>query len=189
MTSQLAIHLQNSFDINHQELDKVLGFFKYKKVLKNEILLNKNETAKHLYFVLSGSVRAFFIEEDGLEATRYIAFENNFITSLNSFIKQEPTNEYLQATENGELLALSYDSFKTLLSTVAIWKDFYIKQLEVAYTTNHWRLESFIKMDAKQRYDYLIEIYPQMIQRLSNKTVASYLGITQESLSRIKVKR
>jgi hypothetical protein len=65
----------------------------------------------------------------------------------------------------------------------------YNKQLEIAYITNHWRVESFLKMSAKQRYDFLIEANPAIIQRLSNKIVASYLGITQESLSRLKAQK
>jgi CRP-like cAMP-binding protein len=68
-------------------------------------------------------------------------------------------------------------------------RDLYNKQLEVAYITNHWRLESFLKMTAKQRYDFLVQTNPAIIQRLSNKIVASYLGITQESLSRIKAQK
>jgi CRP-like cAMP-binding protein len=65
----------------------------------------------------------------------------------------------------------------------------YNKQLEIAYITNHWRVESFLKMSAKQRYDFLLQTNPAIIQRLSNKIVASYLGITQESLSRIKAQK
>jgi CRP-like cAMP-binding protein len=61
--------------------------------------------------------------------------------------------------------------------------------LEVAYTTNHWRLESFLKMGANERYAFLLKTNPVLIQRLSNKIIASYLGITQESLSRLKAKK
>ncbi|MCU0353375.1 MAG: hypothetical protein MUD08_06485 [Cytophagales bacterium] len=76
-----------------------------------------------------------------------------------------------------------------MLTTTTVWKDLYIKQLEIAYTTNHWRLESFVKMNARQRYDYLMHTNPQVVRRLSNKIVASYLGITQESLSRLKAQK
>jgi len=68
-------------------------------------------------------------------------------------------------------------------------KDFYIKQLEISFTSNLWRIESFLCMDAKGRYDYILANNPQFVQRLSNKIVASYLEITQESLSRLKARK
>jgi CRP-like cAMP-binding protein len=188
MTEQLAHFLTNTIDPTTEELEQMIDCFKLRQVTKNEILLNEGEICRQVHFVNTGSVRAFFIDEDGNEATRYIAFENNFITTLNSFITQTISSEFLQATETGEILSISYQDFRTLLDTIPSWKDLYITQLELAYTTNNWRLESFIKMDAKQRYDYLFETNPKVIQRLSNKIVASYLGITQESLSRLKTK-
>lgn len=189
MTESLEIFLSNFINVTTEDLMRITSYFKLRKVTKNELLIHDSETCRHVYFVNSGSVRAYFIDENGSEATRYIAFENNFITILNSFITQTTSSEFLQATETGELLVISYQDFRQLLSTVPTWKDLYIKQLEIAYTTNTWRLESFIKMDAKERYDYLFETNPKVIQRLSNKIVASYLGITQESLSRLKGKK
>jgi CRP-like cAMP-binding protein len=189
MTKQLENYLGQMLNATTDDLAKMIDSFKVRQILKNEILLNDAEICRHVYFINSGSIRAFFIDDEGNEATRYIAFENNFITTLNSFITQTTSSEFLQATETGEVLAISYQDFRELLSKVPIWKDLYIKQLEIAYTTNAWRLESFIKMDAKQRYDYLFKTNPKVIQRLSNKIVANYLGITQESLSRLKSKK
>ncbi len=189
MTEQLEQFLTITIRATTDDLDKILSCFKVRQVTKNEILLSNTETCRHVYFINSGSVRAYFIDEEGNEATRYIAFENNFITTLNSFITQTTSTEFLQATEMGEVLTISYQDFRQLLLMLPIWKDLYIKQLEIAYTTNAWRLESFIKMDAKQRYDYLFETNPKVIQRISNKIVANYLGITQESLSRLKGKK
>jgi CRP-like cAMP-binding protein len=189
MTELLAKYLKQIGNASDEEALSILACFRLKKTLKNEILLHASDTCRYVYFVNNGSVRAYFIDDEGQEATRYIAFENNFITTLNSFITQTPSNEFLEVTEAGEILAISYTDFRQLLSSIPLWKDLYIKQLERAYTTNVWRLESFLKMDAKQRFDYLFETNPKVIQRLSNKIVANYLGITQESLSRLKRKK
>ena len=99
------------------------------------------------------------------------------------------TNEFLEATEKAELLQITYNDFKKIIEETTLGRDLYTKQLEVAYQTNHWRLESFLTITAKQRYDFLMETNPAIIQRLSNKIVASYLGITQESLSRLKAQK
>ena len=70
-----------------------------------------------------------------------------------------------------------------------LFKDFYIKMLEGTYLHNHWRIETFLRLGAKQRYEYVMANNKQLVQRLSNKNLSSFLGITQESLSRIKAKK
>jgi CRP-like cAMP-binding protein len=189
MTEQLKTYLANNFQTTPTEVEKLVSVFKAKSVKKNENLISKGDICRYTYFVCKGSVRAYFINDDGQEATRYIALENQFITSLNSFISQSPTNEFIEATEQAELLQISYSDFKKIIEETTLARDLYNKRLEVAYVNNHWRWESFLKMSAKQRYDLLLQTNPAIIQRLSNKIVASYLGITQESLSRIKTQK
>jgi CRP-like cAMP-binding protein len=189
MTELLKTYFSHNFETTTTEIEQVVSAFKEKIVKKNEILISKGDICRYAYFVCKGSVRAYFIDDDGQEATRYIATENQFITTIHAFISQTPTNEFIEATEQAELLQISYNDFKKIIEETTLARDLYNKQLEVAYSTNHWRLESFLKMSAKQRYDFLLQTNPAFIQRLSNKIVASYLGITQESLSRIKAQQ
>jgi CRP-like cAMP-binding protein len=189
MTELLKTYFSHNFETTTTEIEQVVSAFKEKIVKKNEILISKRDICRYAYFVCKGSVRAYFIDDDGQEATRYIATENQFITTIHAFISQTPTNEFIEATEQAELLQISYNDFKKIIEETTLARDLYNKQLEVAYSTNHWRLESFLKMSAKQRYDFLLQTNPAFIQRLSNKIVASYLGITQESLSRIKAQK
>jgi len=189
MTELLKTYFSHNFETTTTEIEQVVSAFKEKIVKKNEILISKGDICRYAYFVCKGSVRAYFIDDDGQEATRYIATENQFITTIHAFISQTPTNEFIEATEQAELLQISYNDFKKIIEETTLARDLYNKQLEVAYSTNHWRLESFLKMSAKQRYDFLLQTNPAFIQRLSNKIVASYLGITQESLSRIKAQK
>ncbi len=189
MTEQLKTYLANNFRTTTAELEQLVSAFKAKSVKKNEILISKGDVCRYSFFVCKGSIRAYFIDDDGQEATRYIATENQFITTIHAFVSQTPTNEFIEATEQAELLQISYNDFKKIIEETTLARDLYNKQLEVAYITSHWRLESFLKMSAKQRYDFLLQTNPAIIQRLSNKIVASYLGITQESLSRIKAQK
>ena len=189
MKEQLRTYFANNFEAAPIEVEMLLNAFKEKSIKKNEILISKGDFCKFTYFVCKGSVRAYFIDDDGQEATRYIALENHFITTLHAFISQTPTSEFIQATEKSELLQISFNDFKKIIEETTLGRDLYNKQLEVAYISNHRRLESFLKMSAKQRYDFLLQTNPAIIQRLSNKIVASYLGITQESLSRIKAQK
>lgn len=189
MNQQLTNYFATNFKASSNEIEQLVAAFQAKKVKKNEILISKGDICRYTYFVCKGAMRAFFISEDGQEATRYIALENQFITTIHSFISQSPTNEFIQATEDTDLVYISYTDFKQVISVTTLARDLYIKQLEVAYITNHWRLESFLKMGAKERYAFLLKTNPAIIQRISNKIVASYLGITQESLSRLKAQK
>jgi CRP-like cAMP-binding protein len=189
MTEQLKTYLANNFRTTTAEIEQLVSAFKAKSAKKNEILISKGDVCRYSYFVCNGSIRAYFINEDGQEATRYIALENQFITSIHSFVSQTPTKEFIAATEKVEVLQISYLDFKKLTEETTLARDLYIKQLEGAYINNHRRLESFLIMSAKQRYDFLLQTNPSIIQRHSNKIVASFLGITQESLSRLKGKK
>ncbi|MFN5168170.1 MAG: Crp/Fnr family transcriptional regulator [Cyclobacteriaceae bacterium] len=188
-TDLLRAYLTAYFKTTPVELDRVVAAFEAKNVGKNEVLVSKGEVCRYCYFVCRGSVRAFFLGEDGLEATRYIAMENQFMTTVQSYVSETPTNEFIQATEKSELLCLSLPNFKKITQETTLARDLYARQLELAYSTNHWRLESFLKMTARERYDFLMKENPTIIQRLSNRIVASYLGITQESLSRLKAQK
>lgn len=189
MTESLEQFLVTNFTCTKDEASEVAASFKYVKATKNELLVDDGKVCRYIYFIIKGGAKAYFIDAKGLEKIRYVAFENEFIASIYSFIKQTPANEYICALEPCELLAISYTEFKTVLSKSSLLKDFYIKMLEQTYLYNHWRIETLLRLDAKQRYEYMLQKNRQLVQRLSNKNLSSYLGITQESLSRIKAKK
>ena len=182
----LEKYLSDNFKYSDSEISDLVQIFTDQQTYKGECLINEGDICSHLYFVAKGCVRTYFINIDGKETTRYLAMKNQFISNLHSFINQSPSNEYICSLESSELLAISYIKFRDTLSTSLLFKDLYIKQLEKAYTFQQWRLETFLKMNASQRYEYILNHKPVLIHRLSNKILASYLGITEVSLSRLK---
>lgn len=188
MHQQLTAYLTAHFPFSAAELQTVLPCFALRRTKRNESLLTKGEVCRHVYFVNQGCLRAFYLQPDGHEATRYVAFENQFGTALKSFITRQSALEFLQTVEASELLAIAHADFYRLLATVPAWAGVYAAQLEGAYLVNTWRLESFITLDARQRYEDLLQTNPHIVRRLSNRLVASYLGITPESLSRLKAR-
>lgn len=166
----------------------LLSKFKEVNVKKNRLLLTAGEVCQYAYFICSGCLRTYFINERGEEKTRYIAFENKFVSAFASFITQAPSAEYVQALEDSALLRIRQTDFYKLVDTDAIFAKLYRQSLEQSQVFATWRVETMISMTAKERYQNLLERMPQVISRLSNKHVASFLGITQESLSRLKKK-
>jgi len=189
MSSRLKQFFSENFAISQEEIKDIVSYFSLIKTTKDQILVNCGDTCRYFYFIEKGGVKACFINSGGQETIRHVSFENQFISSIHSFIEQSPSNEYLSTIEPSHLWAISNSDFKLALNKYSSFKDFYIQLLEKTYTYNHWRLETFLRLDAKQRYEYLLKNKKQLVWRLSNKNLAAYMGITQESLSRIKAKR
>jgi CRP-like cAMP-binding protein len=162
--------------------------FKRVNVRKNSMLLASGEVCQYAYFIRKGCLRTYFINEKGEEKTRYIAFENKFVSAFASFITQAPSAECVQALEDSELLRISQTDFYLLVDTDPVFAQLYRQSLEQAQVFATWRIETMISMAAKERYEDLLAQMPQVVLRLTNKHVASFLGITQESLSRLKTK-
>ncbi|WP_338794168.1 Crp/Fnr family transcriptional regulator [Bernardetia sp. MNP-M8] len=188
MKAQLTEYIRKTINVTEAELSIILSYFKPLEVEKNELLLVYGQTSQRTFFVGNGCLRIFFITEEGHEATRYLAFENNFATAISSFISNEPSSEFIQASEPTTLLYISHEDFYHLLEIIPLWEKFYRNYLEKAYIHNTNRLMSFLTLDATERYKQLLEIQPNIVQRLPKKIVATYLNISQETLSRLKSK-
>jgi CRP-like cAMP-binding protein len=186
--TELTKFIKKNINIEDEDLKIVLSYFKTIKKSKNDILLSNGKNSQVSYFVKKGCLRLFYMDEEGKDVTRYIAFENQFATELVSFISNEPAQETIQVIENSELLYITHDDFRHLLKTIPKWKDFYTIYLEKAYVNNSKRLISFTTLDASERYKQLFKINPNIVKRLPNKIVASYINISHETLSRIKSK-
>lgn len=188
MYKQLTHYISSHISVGEDELNIILSYFKPLKLKKNELLVTHGQTSQRTYFVGHGCLRIFFINEEGQDATRYFAFENQFATALVSFITGEPSEEFIQAAEHCELLYIAHKDFYHLLDIIPQWEKFYRHYLEKAYVNNTKRLMSFLTQDATEKYRQLLDEHPIIVRRLPNKMIASYLNISQETLSRLKSK-
>lgn len=188
MTEKLKYYLRVNTNLDDIQIDKIAVCFKLKSFKKNTILLSEGEICKELFFVDSGCIRTYYITKQGHEKTRYVAFDNSIATSMSSFISQRQSFEYVDTLEKSELYSISHKDFYQLVSDISQWERFYRTLLETAYLYQNKKIENLVTLSAKQRYDKLMAENPIYIQRLSNKILASYLDITQETLSRLKSK-
>lgn len=186
MTAKLKYYLRANTNLDDEQIDKIVPYFNLRTVKKNTILLSEGEICKEFYFVHTGCIRTYYLTKQGNEKTRYVAFENAIATSISSFISQKPSFEFVDTLENSKLYAIRYKDFYQLVSDFPLWGEFYRTLLETAYLYQNKKIENLVTLSAKQRYDRLITEAPIYIQRLSNKILASYLDIAQETLSRLK---
>jgi CRP-like cAMP-binding protein len=188
VTEQLNYLLKTIADFDNKELKKIQDCFKPKAIKKNTILLSEGEVCKEFYYISKGCLRTYFITKQGNEKTRLIALDCSIGTALTSFISQKPSFEYIDTLEDTELLAISHKDFYQLNKELMHWKEFYQRILEMAYSFQNKSIENLVTLTAKQRFEEVLHTNPLFIQRLSNKILASYLDISQETLSRLKSK-
>ncbi len=188
MYSTLEKFIKSKSEIDSKTLQEIISYFKLIKTKRNEILLNYDQICKEYYFINKGCIRLFTADKDGNESSRYFAFEGNFATALPSFIDQKPAEEYLQTIENSELLCISRADFYYLVNTVPQFAKIYTEILELGFIVAQKRIYGFQGFDALAKVKWLIQYQPQLLLRVTNKMVASYLGISPSTLSRIKSK-
>jgi CRP-like cAMP-binding protein len=150
-------------------------------------LISEGTTCRHLYFLQQGALRGYY-NLDGKEVTHWFAFENDFVTSFHSYITHRPAIENIQLVEGCTLWSISREKLTALFSkhheierlVRIIYESYYIR-LEERYVNAHF------KTATERYYDLLIRA-PHMIERVPLGAIASYLGISQETLSRIRSK-
>lgn len=186
MKDKLKIVLKIFAEFDEQELEEIVPLFKPRSVKKNDFLLQEGKICKEFYFILNGCIRTFFIDRNGHEKTRYIMIENHIGTALTSFISQKPSIETVEALEDTQLLAIQYTDFYMLNTKFDNWKYFYQRILEMAYSFQTRKIEHLLTLTAHQRYTVVLKETPTLVQRLSNRVLATYLDIREETLSRLK---
>ena len=186
MFSLLQAYFAERTQIDEATFLHVASYFKVIKTKRNEILLMKGERSKCYYFVNHGCIRLFTVNEDGQEATRYFAFEGAFGGALPSLIRNTPAFEFVQAVEPSELLVISREDFFYLVDTAPEVGKVYRLILEAAFITAQERIYGFQNLTALEKLKWLLNYQPKVLSRLSGRMIASFLGVTPYTLSRLK---
>ena len=148
-------------------------------------LLSEGQTAQRLFFIRKGGVRAWYSHK-GNELTAQFFFEGEAAASLESFLHDLPSTFTLEAIEDCDMMVLNKADFQHLMATAPTFREWcYQTALNKMIVHTH-RLLSFIQHNPQQRYEELLSQQPQLLQRVAQHYVASYLGITPVSLSRIR---
>ena len=176
-----------NFSPEHEIL--VSSCFKIRSTTRNEMLIQKGTVARNLYFVVKGCLRVFLTADDGKEYTRFLIFEGRMGTAFPSFILKEPSVASVQSIKPSELMVLSYTDREMLQKEVPGWETMDRIGVEHEYIAAIQRIESLISLSSNARYTFLLKNNPEIIQRLPSKIAADYLGISQETLSRLKSKK
>jgi CRP-like cAMP-binding protein len=163
------------------------NYLEIRDVPKNCTLLKKNTVSKELFWVKKGTLRGY-IDNEGSTITTWFAIENDVATSVTSFISQQPSTECIETLEDCQLYVISYTHLQQLYQ-VSLAFNFIGRILtEHNYINLEKRAFQLQNTTAEDRYKAFMKRYPQLLLKLPLSIIASYIGITQSSLSRIRKK-
>lgn len=188
MYQELEQYIKSHGKIEEKELQQIIESFKPMKTAKNKMLCNIGQVCKHFYFIKKGCLRLYEIDSKGNEVTGYFALEDCIISANTSFILQKPSRDYLVSLEPSELLVIHRDDFFELVDTVPQFAKVYHKFMEFAFIHSQMRIYSFLGMEGIDKLKWIMEHEPKLLSRISSKAVASYLGMTNSTLSRLRAK-
>ena len=189
VTMQVLLDYINHFQPLSKEAENaLLELCSLIHVKKNKELQPIGHTCRTIYFIKKGIARVYYYK-DGIDITEYFAFENNLIARVESLFTGRPSKKAIQVLDDAEIISINaaglfrlYDQFREIERLAR-------KITEAAYVDNVNRLESLQFHSAEERYKDLLEQAPDILKRVPLKYIASYLGITPVSLSRIRAAR
>ncbi len=186
MYEELLHNVTSLIDLTAEEKELFLSFLQPKKLRKRQYLVQAGDACRYECYVVKGCLRQYYVDESGAEHTVMIALEDWWISDMYGLITGNASLTNIEAIEDAELLLIEKNDFEKLLATVPKFEKHFRIKLQRAFVAHQKRIIENMSMPAEQRYINFIQQYPLMEQRVPQKHIASYLGITAESLSRIR---
>lgn len=185
MSTQLRKHIEEITSISDAEFEYILSHFKNKKLKKHQFLIQEGNSVQNDHFVIKGLLKAYYTNDEGKESILQFAMENWWITDYQAHFKKEKATINVDCIENCEVLCLSLENREKLCAELQEMEHFFRIKSNFGYVALQRRILSLLNKDAKGRYEQLLELYPSLLQRVPKTILASYLGVSRETLSRL----
>ncbi|PQJ80144.1 Crp/Fnr family transcriptional regulator [Polaribacter porphyrae] len=182
----IASIIFKNYSLSKKEIQFANDKFERIELKKGDILLNPNIYVDNQFYVLSGCLRSYFINSKGKDNTTQFAIKDWWISDYTSFFTSEKSVMSIECLQDAVIYKLSRNDMEILCSTMISVENFFRSKLEKAFAHFQKRIINYLSLSAKERYVKFITNYPEIEQRIKNYHIASYLGITNESLSRIR---
>lgn len=185
-SDKLSRFFQSSNYFSAQQVQEIVQLFEEKEVAKNELLLREGQVSNDYYFLEEGFMRAFAYDLDGKDVTTGFYPTGNVVVEVSSFFNRIPSRENIQALADCKGWFITYEQLNHLFHAYPEFREFGRSILVRILTTLKNRTLSMITETAEQRYEHLLKTNPDIFQNVPLKHIASFLGITDTSLSRIR---
>lgn len=180
----LKDHINKTISLTDDEFSVVELFFTEEHFKKREMIIKENDPVNHVYFIISGLMKLFINDREAKEHIISLSMEDWWETDYLAFYTQSKATQFLQCLEKTEVLSLSFKDYEKLCNEIPKMEHFFLKKAVGGHIANQKRILSLLTLTAKERYEQLLKFYPSLLQRIPKTVLASYLGVSRETLSR-----
>ena len=180
----LRKHIEKFASLSDEEFNHISSCFKLHKFKKNEVIVNSGEFNTQKYFVLGGLLKSYFLDKSGNEYVLQFAESESWILDFESFYNNSSSSIIIDCLTDVEALSISHKDFITLKKEVHIMSDFFCNQRVQYFIQQQNRIKSNLKLNSIERFDHFLITHPNIFKKIPMKTIASYIGVRRETLSR-----
>lgn len=188
MTQLLKQNIAAHISLSTTEMEEFCNLFQHTTIKKKSFLLREGEICKFEGFVTKGLLRVYHIDKNGFEQVLYFAIKNWWITDIDSFTNEKPSQLFIEALEDSEVLLIDKKDKEFAYANLPKIEKLFRVMTQKTHVALQRRMIDNLSKTAESRYIEFTEKYPQLVQRLSNIQIAAYLGITNVFLSNIRKK-
>ncbi len=185
MSVKISSFMSQEMPLTKEEADAVVELIPIKSFPKGHVLLEEGDVSKSSYFIINGCVRAYQVI-DGDDRTTEFYTEGDPVSSLTSYVNQTPANHYLACVENCELAVLTFENERELYKRHPKFESLCRLSIEQEYGKQQAILQNYLTKNPEERYLLLLKTRPELLQRVPQYHLATFLGVQPESLSRIR---
>lgn len=188
MHETITKHIKKYVEASQEDLQLFTSMLNEVKLAKRKFLLQPGTHVKHEYFVIKGCLKAYYVDVKGNRHIVQFAIENWWIGDFDAFYNAIPSKLYIEAIEDSSLLSINYDNLQELFVKAPIFERYFRLLVNGAFISQRKRILSSLVKDTKERYLEFCETYPSIEDRVPDYHIANYLGVSPESLSRVRRK-
>lgn len=183
---KLLTHFNSYIPLNEEEKNELQKRVIERYVKRKQFILQKNDVCNNYSFIVSGLFKMYTVDKNGIEHNLHFALENEWICDISSFHFKKPSQLYIEAIEPSVILQIDNSNLKYLFTHYPKLDRIFRVLIENKFMDLENRILQSISSTAEDRYQFFIEQFPNLSNRIPNTQIASYLGITPEFLSKIR---
>jgi len=186
MFEDFEAYITATAPLSGSELQLMRSLARVKKVRRRQLLLQEGEVCRYKIFVLKGLLRNYRLKDDGTEVILRFAPENSWNFDHESYNNQTPSKNNIDALEDSQVVLWLRDDFEMLLASIPIMKEYADRIKATSFDANQERILMNIGATSEEKYQAFVTAFPDILRRVPLYMVASYLGVSRETLSRIR---